>query len=267
MTNDGIRAKQINQAGWDLRVDEGDRWTRPVGPEIIERARRGDWRVVLTPAKPVPMDWFGELAGLRILCLASGGGQQGPILAAAGAQVTVFDASHRQLAQDRAVAERDGLVLATRQGFMDDLGCFDSGQFDLVFNPVSNCYAPDVVSIWRECFRVLKPGGFLLAAFMNPTVYVFDPDAEDRGEMRARFRLPYADIKDLPQSEFDGVLAQRHTVEFSHSLESQIGGQLRAGFVLLDLYEDAHPGRLISEYFPVAIATRAVKPRQPPSAG
>jgi len=31
-------------------------------------------------------------------CLASGGGQQGPVLAAAGAHVTVFDNSPRQLA-------------------------------------------------------------------------------------------------------------------------------------------------------------------------
>jgi hypothetical protein len=53
------------------------------------------------------------LAGIEVLCLASGGGQQGPILAAAGAKVTVFDNSANQLVQDRLVADRDGLTIET----------------------------------------------------------------------------------------------------------------------------------------------------------
>src|SRR5277367_146628 len=107
---------RINQDGWDRRVEEQDVWTRPVSPEETSRARLGDWSVVLTPNRPVPRDWFGEVAGKDILCLASGGGQQGPILAAAGGRVVVFDASPRQLAQDEMVARRDGLSLVTRQG-------------------------------------------------------------------------------------------------------------------------------------------------------
>ena len=95
-----MRADEVfrnNQAGWDRRVEEQDVWTRPVSPDEVARARRGDWAVVLTPHIPVPRDWFGDIQGRDILCLASGGGQQGPILAAAGARVTVFDASARQL--------------------------------------------------------------------------------------------------------------------------------------------------------------------------
>src|SRR5215470_10185495 len=91
---------RINQAGWDRRVEAGDVWTQPVSPEETTRARLGDWSVVLTPNRPVPRDWFGDVKGKDILCLASGGGQQGPILAAAGGRVTVFDASPGQLAQD-----------------------------------------------------------------------------------------------------------------------------------------------------------------------
>lgn len=48
------------------------------------------------------------------------------MLAAAGAHVTVFDLSEQQLAQDRMVAERNGLQLSTVQGDMRDLACFDS---------------------------------------------------------------------------------------------------------------------------------------------
>ena len=72
-------------------MDNDNEWTRPVGPEVIARARAGDWSVVLIGYQPVPRDWFpAELTDTPVLCLASGGAQQGPVLAAAGAEVTVF---------------------------------------------------------------------------------------------------------------------------------------------------------------------------------
>lgn len=252
-----------NQAGWDLRVEEQDVWTRPVSPEEVARARQGDWSVVLTPNIPVSRDWFGELAGKDVLGLASGGGQQGPILAAAGARVTVFDASQRQLAQDAAVATRDGLSITTRQGFMHDLSAFADASFDLIFHPVSNCFAPEILPVWRECYRVLRPGGVLLAGFMNPMVYIFDAAAEDRGELIVKHALPYADITDLPADELQRRLARDHTVEFSHTLEAQIGGQLLAGFVLTHMFEDRDGGAPAtgrSRYFPTCMATRGIKP-------
>jgi hypothetical protein len=87
-----------NRAAWDREVDNDNEWTRPVGPDVIARARAGDWSVVLIGYEPVPRDWFPSgLAGGAVLCLASGGGQQGPVLAAAGAAVTVFDNSPAQL--------------------------------------------------------------------------------------------------------------------------------------------------------------------------
>lgn len=253
---------RLNQDGWDRRVAEGDVWTRPVSAQETDRARCGDWAVVLTPNKAVPRDWLGEVARKDILCLASGGGQQGPILAAAGGRVVVFDASPAQLAQDEAVARRDGLSLTTRQGFMDDLSAFADNAFDLIFHPVSNSYAPLIEPVWRECFRVLRRSAALLAAFMNPMVYIFDAEAQERGELVVRFRLPYADVVDLPAHELERFIDRDHTVEFSHSLESQIGGQLKAGFVLTDLYEDIDlgPPKGRSLYFPTCLATRAIKP-------
>src|ERR1700689_160420 len=128
-----------NRAAWDRGVDTENEWTRPVGPDVIARARAGDWSVVLIGYEPVPRDWFpAELAGTALLCLASGGGQQGPVLAAAGADVTVFDNSPRQLERDRQVADRDALSVRTVLGDMRDLSAFAAGRFDLVFNPVSN---------------------------------------------------------------------------------------------------------------------------------
>lgn len=95
-----MNIREYNRDAWDREVGHGNRWTVPVSSEVIDAARRGEWGIVLTNGKPAPRDWFPELAGLDVLCLASGGGQQGPILAAAGAHVTVFDNSPQQLAQD-----------------------------------------------------------------------------------------------------------------------------------------------------------------------
>src|SRR5437763_2650294 len=139
-----------NRHAWDRQVEQGNRWTVPVGPEVIAAARRGDWQVVLTPTRPVPRDWFGNLAGLEVLCLASGGGQQAPVFAAAGASVTVLDNSPAQVAEDRLVAQRDGLQIEAVQGDMADLSAFPDRTFGLVFHPCSNCFAPRVRPVWRE---------------------------------------------------------------------------------------------------------------------
>jgi ribosomal protein L32E len=44
-----------NRAAWDREVENGNEWTRPVGPEVIARARAGDWSVVLIGYQPVPL--------------------------------------------------------------------------------------------------------------------------------------------------------------------------------------------------------------------
>ncbi len=253
-------ALEINREGWDKLVAADNPWTRPVSSKEIARARSGDWALLLTPIKCVPREWLGDVEGRRIVCLASGGGQQGPILAAAGAEVAVADASQSQLNRDEMVARREGLELRTVRCFMHDLSAFADESFDLVFHPVSNCYAPEILPVWREAFRVLKPGGALLSGMTNPVLYIFDPEAEARGELKVRFRLPYADVTDLPAVELEKLVLKSHTMEFSQSLEDQIGGQLEAGFVLTHLYEDSDPASPAGRFFPVFFATRAVKP-------
>ena len=253
-----------NRQAWDRQVESGNRWTIPVSPEEIAEARQGRWRILLTSDKSVPCEWFPPLQGIDVLCLASGGGQQGPILAAAGARVTVLDNSPRQLAQDRMVAEREGLELTTVQGQMADLSAFGDASFDLIVHPISNCFAPDVLPVWREAYRVLRSGGVLMAGFNNPAVYIFDFDALAKEKrLLVKYRLPYSD-QESPSAEVKRAYAEQGMpLEFSHSLEEQIGGQLAAGFFLTALYEDTEPEAdrdLLGETMPIYIATRAVKP-------
>jgi SAM-dependent methyltransferase len=252
-----IRA--YNRAAWDREVEQGNRWTQPVSPEVIAAARQGDWGVWLTDNTMVPREWFPLIQGCDVLCLASGGGQQAPTLAAAGANVTVLDNSPRQLAQDRMVAEREGLTLHTLEGDMADLSAFDEASFDLVFHPVSNLFVPDVRPVWKEAYRVLRPGGILMAGFLNPIIYAFDRVLADQGTFHVRFPLPYSDLQ-LSGDERRELYGDESALEFSHSLTDQIGGQLTAGFLLTGFYEDYQRGEPIADYMPSYIATRAIKP-------
>jgi SAM-dependent methyltransferase len=196
----------------------------------------------------------------QVLGLAASGGQQGPILAAAGAQVTILDASPQQLAQDRYVARREGLTLTTVEGDMADLTRFAESSFDLIVHPCSNLFVPDVLVVWQECYRVLKAGGVLLAGFCNPVSYIFDQRLADDGVLQVRHRLPYSDLTSLTDAEREQYMADEQPLEFGHTLDDQIGGQLAAGFVLTGFYEDSWPGRALDEYMPTFMATRAVKP-------
>ena len=226
-----------NRDAWNRRVADGNQWTVPVSAGQIAEARKGNWQIVLTPTKPVPRDWFPPLAGTRVLGLAAGGGQQGPILAAAGADVTVFDLSPAQLAQDELVAWREGLSIRTVQGDMADLSCFADGTFDLIVHPCSNCFVPDILPVWREAHRVLKPGGALLAGFTYPIAFVFDPDLEKAGVFQIKYPIPYSDLA-LTEQERQRYTNAGDPLTFGHSLGDQLGGQIAAGFTITGFYED-----------------------------
>lgn len=251
-----------NKKAWDKLAQDGIEWSIPVSPEAITDARQGKWQIVLTESKPVPREWFpDDLHGIEILCLASGGGQQGPILAAAGAHVTTFDLSEEMLNRDRLVAEREGLELTTMQGDMRDLSVFPDEHFDLIFHPVSNVFIPDVLPVWREAFRVLKHGGVLLAGTSNPVVYCFDTEmSENEGIFQVKYSLPYSDLISVSKEEHDRIYGAEEPYEYSHTLEEQIGGQIEAGFLLTGFYESYSAKDPIAKYMPSYIATRALKP-------
>jgi SAM-dependent methyltransferase len=256
--------REHNRSAWNEEVTRGNRWTVPVGPEEVAEARAGRWRIVLTPTKPVPREWFPELPGADLLCLASGGGQQGPILAAAGARVTVLDNSPRQLERDRDVATREGLAITTVEGDMARLGPFADESFDVIVHPVSNVFVPELAPVWREAFRVLRPGGVMLSGFTNPDIYLFDYELADRtGVLQVKYALPYSDLESLDETERARLIEENEPLEFSHTFEEQIGSQLAAGFVLTHLFEDSwdeESDQPVARWMSGFLATRALKP-------
>lgn len=251
-----------NAAAWDQQALSDSPWSQPVGSDIIAAARLGQWQIHLTPS-PLPVSWLGDVRGKKVLCLAAAGGQQAPVLAAAGAEVTVFDLSPEQLAKDAMVARRDGMPLHIVQGDMRDLSLFADASFDLVFHPVSNQYVPDIQPVWKECFRVLRQGGALLASFFNPAVFIADrdPSYAARGVIKPRFQVPYSDLEDLGSTELAAKREGCEAMIFGHSLASQIGGQLAAGFLLAGFLEEMQPNPRfeIEKFMPSFIATKGMK--------
>ena len=246
--------QDVNARTIDRWIEAGWEWGTPISHEIYQAAQRGAWDVLLTPTKPVPPAWVGERRGKRVLGLASGGGQQRPIFTALGTQCTVLDYSERQLESERMVAQREGYDIRIIRADMSQPLPFADGEFDLIFHPVSNCYVREAKPIWRECFRVLRPGGTLLAGLDNGMNYIFDDD--ERMLANALPFDPLANPEHMAQLE-----ASDSGILFSHTLEEQIGGQLEAGFVLTGLYEDTNgEGRLHEFNVPTYIATRSVRP-------
>lgn len=246
--------QDINAETIDRWVSCGWTWGTPIDHETYVNALNGVWDVVLTPAKPVPHRWFGDMKGKKVLGLASGGGQQMPVFSALGAVCTILDYSEKQLESEKTVALREGYDINIVRADMTKPLPFEDGQFDLIFHPVSNCYVKEVLPIWKECFRILKKGGVLLSGLDNGINYMVNDN-----ETMIINSLPFdptVNPEHLRQLQSD-----ESGIQFSHTIEEQLGGQLHAGFIITDLFEDTNgEGRLHEMNIPTFIAARAVKP-------
>src|SRR5690554_3651512 len=188
---------ELNSKIIDKWVDQGWEWSRPISHEVFEKAKQNDWFVLLTPTKAVPKKWFCEFNNAEILGLASGGGQQMPIFSALGANCTVLDYSKKQLLKEIEVAKRENYNIKTIQSDLTKPLPFDDEVFDLIFHPVANCYIEDVYPVWKECYRILKKGGILLAGLDNGINYVFDEE-----ETKLVHKLPFNPLKDNDLYEY-----------------------------------------------------------------
>lgn len=246
--------QDINAKTIDRWVSEGWEWGVPISHETYIRALGGEWDVLLTPTKPVPHSWFGGLKDKKLLGLASGGGQQMPVFAALGAECTVLDYSDRQLQSEQTVSVREGYPIRIVKADMTKPLPFLDGEFDIIFHPVSNCYVKDVRPIFKECFRILRSGGILLAGLDNGVNFFVGDD-----ESHIVNTLPFNPLKNPEQLEF--LKSGDYGIQFSHTAEEQIGGQLESGFILTGIYDDTNGSGYLHEHnIPCFFATRAIKP-------
>ena len=244
---------EINARAIDRWVENQWEWGQAISHEEYEEASNGKLNVKLTPGKFVPHQWLGDLKNKKILGLASGGGQQMPIFSALGAECTVLDCSKKMLEQEKIVSEREKYHITIVESDMTKVFPFDDEQFDIIFHPISNCYVEEVKPIWKECYRVLKTGGVLLAGFNTDIVYALD----SKKQMIVN-TLPFNPLKNpdhmcQTKRKDDGI-------QFSHTLEEQINGQLEAGFTLTNLYSDiGRAGNLYRHGITTFVGTRSLK--------
>lgn len=246
---------QANSKTVDTWVKGGWIWSIPITHNSYLKAKEGFFDIVLTPTKSVPHEWFGNLKGKRVLALASGGGQQGPIFHALGADVTVLDYSELQLEKEKEVAFREGYEIKLVKADMSKPLPFEDKSFDLIFNPVSTCYIEKIEPLWKECFRILAKGGALLTGVDNGINYIVG----DKDEKQIVHSLPFNPLEDsslleeLKRDEDDGV-------QFSHTTVEHLNALLSAGFMLTDIYEDTNgEGRLHELNIPTFTAIRVIK--------
>ena len=255
--DESVRYQDVNARAVDRWVSGGWAWGRPISHEEFARAQDGSWEMLLTPTRPVPQRWWPALEGARVLGLASGGGQQMPLLTAAGARCTVLDYSGAQLESERTVAAREGYGIDVIRADMTRPLPFADDSFDLVVNPVSLIFVREVEPLWREVARVLRPGGVLMSGLDLGINYVVDD--EEATIVRG---LPFDPVADPELAE--ELARDDGGMQFSHSLEESLGGLLRAGFSLDDLYEDTNgEGRLHELGIPSFIAVRATRLPKP----
>lgn len=218
-------ARDHNRRAWDARVRRGGRFTRPAADDDVRHAGDGTDR------------WLaGSIAGRRLLCLAAGGGKQSVLYAAAGAEVTVVDLSPEMLAIDREAAAERGLDVRTVEASMDDLSALAAATFDVVLQPVSTCYVPDIASVYREVARVIVPDGIYISQHKQPVSLQADIRPSPRG-----YELIEPYYRSGPLPPVAGSLHREEgTLEFLHRWEQLIGGLCRSGFVIEDLLEPLH---------------------------
>lgn len=231
----------------DELVNGGVGFSIPVTHEEIEEFKRthkiSSGRMFMPPP-----EWIVDnVSGMKILLLAGGGGQQAPLFSALGADVTVIDLSGRMLEQDKTVAKRENLKINIEKGNICDLSRFNDGYFDMIINPPSLFYVPDILPVFRECYRILKNGGTFIMSAPNPINYICDYDSKQDIHI-ARNKLPFISY------EHDKSCADAGWIEYGHTLESYIGGQIKCGFAIIGFYEEC-------EEYPcdTSFVTRAIK--------
>lgn len=218
--SESVEPKEHNRLAWNALVARKHRFTRPVDREVQGRQRVSRWLE-------------GKIEGKRLLLLGGGGGSQSVLYTLNGAHVTVVDISDEMLEHDRRQAAERHLDIKVVHASMDDLSMLEAKSFDIVDQPVSTCYVPDIIAVYRQVARVLVAGGLYTSQHKQPTSLQCSLKPGPGGYVLTE---PYYRSGPLPPSAGSRI-REEGTIEFLHRWEELVGGLCRSGFVIEDLTE------------------------------
>lgn len=248
-----------NRRAWDREFTLGNPATVPYSFETIEAAKGGRISLSLTGHRVIPESWYPPLAGAKVICIALGGGQQVPLLAAAGAHVVSVDNSPAQLAADEETAKRSNLSIQTVLGDMTDLDALSLGSFDLAVVGLGMQFVENPGEIWRGLASVVRPHGRLLCAIVNPVQYLFRWPEYSEGILQVAHALPYSDLSSLTAEERSARFHPEDPIEFGHTLEQTLGGLVSSGFSVDGFLEERAEDDPLAPYMATYYAISALR--------
>ena len=237
---------EANRKAWNNESESRNFWTLMVSEEKVNSARQGKPGLWVTPFKEVPLSWIDGLIGKAVLLACGGGGQQTPVLAAYGCNVTTIDISDAQIEQDRIALERYGLEAKLIRGNVLEMPFEDQG-FDAVIMPQAMNFIEDLPALYGQVHRVLREGGRFIFGTANPVIYTFDEKVQER-RLRMKYTIPFSHTRSFSRKELEKRIRENNTLEFSHTLDSIIGGLTRAGFVIDGFYSDDSGSELTDSF-------------------
>jgi SAM-dependent methyltransferase len=186
---------------------------------------------------------LGDVAGKKVLCLASGGGQQSVAFTMLGATVTVTDLSAAQLERDRLAAAHYGMDIRTLEADMRDLSALEAGAFDIVYQPYSINFVPDATEVFGQVAHVLKRGGLYHFQCANPAFAGLLAESWDG--QGYPLHLPYLQGAQIDYNDESWVFRGetpsetiRRPREYRHTLGTLINGLTTRGFLIRGVNEE-----------------------------
>jgi SAM-dependent methyltransferase len=228
--------RTVNRAAWSYLAQGRSDSSRPFEPH-----EPGEARAWLDPNGWLPWDEIRT-----VLVLGGGGGQQAPMFAAVGCDVTVVDLSAEQLDLDRGAAEAWGVRIECVEADMLDLSVLAGRSFDVVHQPISTCYVPDVAAVYRQVRPLVRPSGWYDVEHWNPihTQLAGYGVWTDGAYVVAEPQVPGVPVPWYPGAAADVPVCWHYV----HHLAGLVGGLCRNGFRIVRVAErpdgddDAPPG-------------------------
>jgi SAM-dependent methyltransferase len=237
-----------NRQAWDREVLQGNPATIPLSSREIQTATGGLTNFSMTGGRIVPEPWLKGIKGSKVLCLALGGGQQVPLLAAAGAVVTSVENSPAQLQRDKDVAAENNLKIDCVLADMQSLDFLGKRCFDRIFIGLGLQFIESPSLVWGQAAKLLPADGQLIAALVNPVQYIFEWPSYSNGEFRASHPLPYSDIHSLTKGQRQERFDENDPIEFGHTFQQLFGDLCEAGFSIHGFMEDTAASDPFSKY-------------------